>query len=152
MEINTSNISRLYSVQNEQNKEAVPKEQQNFAAFKSELPSSYPVGQSLVNTNNPVGYTKIGEIEIPGLKDKASIFKLANGQKVIIAPKQGTTYVKTTYNVGSMNETDDIRGMSHYIEHNLFNGSKELAPRDYDKRVSDLGGYTNASTNYLGTD
>ena len=121
-------------------------------AFKSELPSVYAAGQSLVNTNNPISYSKIGEIEIPGVKEKASIFKLANGQKVIIAPKPGPTYVKTTYNVGSMNETEDIRGISHFIEHNLFNGSKDLAPREYDKKVSDLGGNTNASTSFSVTD
>ena len=120
--------------------------------FKAELPSVYPAGQSLVNSNNPVTYTKLGEIAIPGVKERASIFKLANGQRVIIAPKPGPTYIKTTYNVGSLNETDDIRGISHFIEHNLFNGSKDLAPREYDKKVSDLGGYTNASTNYGMTD
>ena len=116
------------------------------------LPSVYPTGLSQVNSNLPMAYTKIGEISVPGLKEKASIFKLANGQKVVIQPKDGPTYIKTTYNVGSLNETENIRGMSHYIEHNLFNGSKELAPKEYDKRVSELGGYTNASTGFSQTD
>ena len=112
------------------------------------LPSVYPTGLSQVNSNLPMAYTKIGEISVPGLKEKASIFKLANGQKVVIQPKDGPTYIKTTYNVGSLNETENIRGMSHYIEHNLFNGSKDLAPKEYDKRVSELGGSTNASTGF----
>ena len=118
----------------------------------SQLPSSYAIGNSLVNTNLPVSYSKIGEISVPGLKDKAIIFKLANGQKVIILPKKGPTYIKTTYNVGSLNETEDIRGISHFIEHNLFNGSKGLEPKEYDKKVADLGGSTNASTSFSKTD
>lgn len=146
--INNINITKCIPA-----KEYKQEMQGNYtASFKSELPSIYTAGQSLVNSSSPVSYTKIGEIEIPGVKEKASIFKLANGQRIIISPKPGPTYIKTTYNVGSLNETDDIRGISHFIEHNLFNGSKELAPREYDKRVSDLGGYTNASTNYGTTD
>ncbi len=114
----------------------------------SELPSVHTAGMSQVNSNLPMSYTKIDEISIPGLKEKASVFKLANGQKVVILPKKGPTVVKTTFNVGSMNETDDIRGISHFIEHNLFNGSKNLAPGEYDKQLSLMGGYTNAYTNY----
>ena len=116
------------------------------------LPSTYTTGLSQVNSNLPVAYKKIGEVSVPGLKEKATIFKLANGQKVIIQPKDGPTFIKTTYNVGSLNETEDIRGMSHYIEHNLFNGSKDLAPKEYDKKVSELGGSTNASTSFAQTD
>ncbi len=117
-----------------------------------QLPSVHNAGMFQINANLPVSYTKIAELQVPGLKDKASVYKLSNGQKVIIQPKKGPTYIKTTYNVGSMNETEDIRGISHYIEHNLFNGSKNLAPREYDKKVSKLGGSTNASTGFEKTD
>lgn len=67
------------------------------------LPSTYTTGLSQVNSNLPVAYKKIGEVSVPGLKEKATIFKLANGQKVIIQPKDGPTFIKTTYNVGSLN-------------------------------------------------
>ncbi len=129
--------------------------QGNFAANVNNLttlPSVYAAGQSQLNSNMPVPYTKIAEVPIPGVKNSASIFKLANGQKIAILPKKGPTYIKTTYNVGSMNESENIRGMSHYIEHNLFNGSKDLAPKEYDKKVSELGGGTNASTSFSRTD
>ena len=122
--------------------------QTSYKGKTSELPSTYTAGMSQVNSNLPMSYTKIDEISIPGLKEKASVFKLANGQKIVILPKKGPTVVKTTFNVGSMNETDDIRGISHFIEHNLFNGSKNLAPGEYDKQLSLIGGYTNAYTNY----
>ena len=111
-----------------------------------ELPSVQTVGMSQVNYSAPVSYTKIAEIDIPGMKEKASLFKLANGQKVAILPKKGPTFIRTSFGVGSLNEPDNIRGISHYIEHNLFNGSKDLAPGEYDEHLKDLGGSTNAYT------
>ena len=111
-----------------------------------ELPSTQTVGMSQVNYSAPVSYTKIADIDIPGMKEKASLFKLSNGQKVAILPKKGPTFVRTSFSVGSLNEPDNIRGVSHYIEHNLFNGSKDLPPGEYDRKLKELGGYTNAYT------
>lgn len=154
MEVTTNYINKYTNIKNS----ALPNLQQGKVISvdnpisNSNLPSVYPIGQSQLNSNLPISYTKIAEIPIPGVKDPASIFKLANGQKVAILPKKGPTYIKTTYNVGSMNETENIRGMSHYIEHNLFNGSKNLAPQEYDKKVAELGGSTNASTSFNKTD
>ncbi len=153
MEVSTNLINRLSN-----DKKAPVRlqlQQDNYAEGNnsiSSLPPIHSAGLSQVTSNLPVSYSKIGEIEIPGLKNKASVFKLANGQRVIIAPQKGQTFIKTTYNAGSMNETEDIRGISHFIEHNLFNGSKNLAPKEYDKKVSDLGGETNASTSFALTD
>lgn len=153
MEISNNKINLIDFKQIQPAKKEENKEQVSFSANNSTtLPSVHTLGQSQINSNLPVSYNKIAEIPIPGIESKASVFKLSNGQKVVICPKQGPTYVRTTYNVGSLNETDDIRGVSHYIEHNLFNGSKGLEPREYDKKVSELGGYTNASTSYDYTD
>lgn len=126
--------------------------QVSYGQSMENLPVQNTIGISQVNTNLPVSYTKISEIPIPGLNQNASVFKLANGQKVVILPKKGPTYIKTTYNVGSLNEKDSQRGISHYIEHNLFNGSKNLLPGEYNKQVSQMGGYTNASTEMSYTD
>lgn len=112
------------------------------------LPNVHTTGLSMVNSNLPVSYTKISEIDIPGLKEKASLFKLSNGQKVVILPKKGPTYVRTSFAVGSLNEPDELRGISHFIEHNLFNGSKDLQPGEYDKQLEQLGGVTNAYTSF----
>ncbi|MCD7879270.1 MAG: insulinase family protein [Candidatus Gastranaerophilales bacterium] len=149
MKINNNMIS--YTVKNSEIKNS----NRDILPFKSvnELPKNITVPeQSQINSNLPVSYSKIGEMNIPGCSEKASVFKLANGQKVVICPKKGPVFVKTTYNVGSLNEPDEIRGISHFIEHNLFNGSKDIPPREYDKKVSDMGGYTNASTGYNCTD
>lgn len=131
------------------NQNIIQQNAQTNAAYNNvSLPSSHSVGQSLLNNNMPVSYTKIADIDVPGVKDKASLFKLANGQKVVILPKKGPTYVRTSYNVGSLNEPDDLRGISHFIEHNLFNGSKDYKAGEYDKQVTKLGGYTNAFTSF----
>lgn len=98
----------------------------------------------------PMKYTKTGEIDFP-YDTKAHCYKLANGQKVIIVPQMGETVLRTYVNTGSMNEPDNIRGISHYIEHNLFNGSKGIENGDFFKQVDKIGAYTNASTGFAET-
>ncbi len=120
----------------------------NYSAGLLHLPPADIKGVSQINADLPVSYAKTGEISVPGLKKKASVYKLANGQKVVIQPKEGPVYIKTSFNAGALNEPDEKRGISHFIEHNLFNGSKNLQPGEYDKRVEELGGYTNAFTSF----
>ena len=115
---------------------------------RTELPSVNAAGMSQINTNLPVSYTKIADIPVPGINKTASVFRLSNGHRVVIMPHEGQTVVTTSYGVGSMNEKDNQRGISHFIEHSVFNGSKELAPGDYDKQLALMGGMTNANTNF----
>ncbi len=98
----------------------------------------------------PMSYSKTGEINFP-YDTKAHCYKLANGQKVIIVPQEGETVLRTYVNTGSMNEPDNIRGISHYIEHNLFNGSEGLQEGDFFKQVDKMGADTNASTGFAET-
>ncbi len=98
----------------------------------------------------PMAYQKISDIELP-FENKASLYKLVNGQRVVIVPKEGKTVIKTYVNTGSMNEPDKLRGISHYIEHNLFNGSEGLEAGDFFKKVDDMGASTNASTGFSET-
>lgn len=109
---------------------------------------SNPIGASQINIKTPISYKKICEIPIPEYKEPAQMYKLANGQKVVILPKEGPAVVRTFFNVGSMNEPDHLRGISHYIEHNLFNGTEKLAPGEFFQKVSSLGANTNAMTGY----
>lgn len=95
----------------------------------------------------PMSYSKTEEINFP-YNIKAHCYKLANGQKVIIVPQEGETVLRTYVNTGSMNEPDNIRGISHYIEHNLFNGSNGLQEGDFFKQVDKMGASTNASTGF----
>ncbi|MFI3299815.1 MAG: pitrilysin family protein [Candidatus Gastranaerophilales bacterium] len=98
----------------------------------------------------PIAYNKVNEIELPN-NLKAHDYKLANGQRIVIVPTEGETVVKTYVNSGSMNETDNIRGISHYIEHNLFNGSKGLEDGQFFSEVNKMGASTNASTGFAET-
>ena len=149
MELNSNYLSKL--IRNDKTLQPQTKNTPqgvNNTVQQNNLPSTHAAGLSQVTTNAPVSYTKIAEIPIPGISEKASVFKLSNGQKVAILPKKGPTFVRTSYSVGSLNEPDELRGISHYIEHNLFNGSKDLAPKEYDKKLTQLGGSTNAFTSY----
>lgn len=102
------------------------------------------------NVKTPVSYKKIEEINLP-FDTKAHLYKLSNGQKVAIIPNDGETVVKTYVNTGSMNEPDKLRGISHYIEHNLFNGSEGLEAGEFFDKTDEIGASTNASTSFAET-
>jgi len=103
------------------------------------------------NVKTPMAYKFIKDIKI---SDNliAKQYKLANGQNVVILPKDGPTFVKTYVNTGSFNEPDNLRGISHYIEHNLFNGSEDLGDKVFFDEVNKMGANTNASTSFSVTD
>jgi len=50
------------------------------------------------------------------------------------------------FKVGSRNERPGITGISHYFEHMMFNGSKNVAPKEYDRILESNGGFSNAFT------
>lgn len=102
------------------------------------------------NVKTPISYKKTGELSLP-FDYKAHMYKLANGQNVVIVPKEGETIVKTYVSTGSMNEPDNLRGISHYIEHNLFNGSDGLEAGEFFGTVNKMGAYTNAATGFAET-
>jgi zinc protease len=104
---------------------------------------------ALTSINND--YQFIGTVKIPFCND-ARLYQLNNGQKVILVKKQGPTTIKTFFKVGAFNEPDNIRGISHFIEHNLFNGSKEQAPGEFVETINRKGAKYNASTGFIGTD
>ena len=110
-----------------------------------------PVQNPNIKPNIPLQYKKISETKDP-FGHTLHYYMLSNGQKVVIAPKAGTTIVKTFVNSGSMNETDDIRGISHFIEHSLFNGSSKIPVGTFFNEINKMGAQTNASTNFAQTD
>jgi zinc protease len=50
------------------------------------------------------------------------------------------------YEVGSRNERPGITGLSHLFEHMMFNGSKHVPPKEYDRILESNGGDSNAFT------
>ncbi|MBE7709114.1 MAG: insulinase family protein [Cyanobacteria bacterium SIG32] len=103
------------------------------------------------NVKTPIGYQKTEDINLP-YGFKGHCYKLANGQRVVIVPQEGVTLVKTYVGTGAMNEPDNVRGISHYIEHNLFNGSDGLEAGEFFGTVNKMGAETNASTSFAVTD
>lgn len=103
------------------------------------------------NVKTPLRYSDLGEFELP-CSIKGHLYKLENGQRLVIIPKPGPTVVKTYVNSGSMNEPDRVRGISHFIEHNLFNGSEGLSAGQFFDTVNKMGASTNASTGFAATD
>ncbi len=110
--------------------------------------------QAITSINAPVrtSATFIRNVDLPYLNLRGNLYVLPNGQKCLIAKKEGPCILKTFFKVGSMNEPDKLRGISHFIEHNLFNGSKNLKSNEFVENVNKMGGRYNASTGYIGTD
>jgi len=145
LKINSNHINNIRLTQAQNSKP------QSFTSNPDERDiQSLPDVQSDYSVKIPIAYSKIEDINLP-YDIKAHYYKLANGQKVVIVPKEGPTVVRTYVNSGSMNEPDKFRGISHYIEHNLFNGSDGLEEGEFFKVADKMGASTNASTGFAET-
>ena len=64
--------------------------------------------------------------------------ELSNGLKYAV--RQNDTPTKTAtllmrFDTGSMNETDETRGLAHFLEHMAFNGSENIPEGEMTKRL-----------------
>lgn len=77
-----------------------------------------------------------------------SAFALANGLRVIVHEDHDIPSVALYlfFRVGSRNERPGITGISHFLEHMMFNGSKKYGPREFDMVMENRGGSNNAYT------
>lgn len=74
---------------------------------------------------------------------------LENGLRVITIPMSGVTTatILVMVDTGSNNETKDINGISHFLEHMFFKGTKKRpTAKIIAEEIDNLGGYTNAFT------
>ncbi len=73
---------------------------------------------------------------------------LPNGMRVISegVPSIGSVSVGVWANVGSRDEPESMNGVSHFIEHMLFKGTRRRSPLQIAKAVELLGGSMNAFT------
>ena len=76
------------------------------------------------------------------------ITKIENGIRVVTVPMPGVESVSAGIwaGVGSRHEKEDISGISHFLEHMLFKGTKKRSARDIVCSVEGRGGYLNAFT------
>lgn len=139
---NTSNISNVKPKSEMVTQVAVSSNPINNQTLAPVYPVYAPIA--------PRAPKKVGEAKIPNA-GIAQIYELANGQTLVTLPKKGPTTINTFVKVGSINEPDNIRGISHFIEHNLFNGSSELKPDQFVDDVKKMGGMYNASTGFAST-
>src|SRR5208283_2771214 len=79
--------------------------------------------------------------------------KLENGVTVIINESHDAHVAACNFwvKVGSSLENDSEKGISHFIEHLMFKGTKKRKVGEIDKEIKELGGYNNAFTSYDNT-
>ncbi len=77
-------------------------------------------------------------------------YHLPNGMQIVAVKKPGvqTTCLLYWLKVGSIHESDEIRGVSHFLEHSVFKGSQNYKKGEFSRIVHSLGGDENAFTTF----
>lgn len=75
-------------------------------------------------------------------------YQLSTGQKLYVKPihTQPIITVNTWFNVGSVQENAENNGLSHFLEHLIFKGTKTYAKGAIDRIFSEKGADFNATT------
>jgi zinc protease len=75
-------------------------------------------------------------------------YQLDNGLKLIVKEDHRAPVVvsQVWYRVGASYEHDGITGISHVLEHMMFKGTKNHAPGEFSRIISENGGRQNAFT------
>ncbi len=73
---------------------------------------------------------------------------LKNGLRVITVerPQTETVSLGIWVNTGSAYETEDINGISHFVEHMVFKGTEKRSSLQISEDIENVGGQTNAYT------
>lgn len=92
-------------------------------------------------------YTVAQNIITP-LPDGVSLYQLDNGLKVMLIEKPSLPMIgiNTVVKVGSAYENFATSGMSHMLEHLLFNGTSTMTQKELYDSTDVIGGYNNANT------
>ncbi|MCS7171700.1 MAG: insulinase family protein [Aquificaceae bacterium] len=82
------------------------------------------------------------------LAGELKTYKLPNGAKLVVNKREDTQAVAlhVWFRVGSLYEDYQQKGMAHFLEHMLFNGSEKYPYGQMDYVVESLGGNLNAGT------
>jgi zinc protease len=81
-------------------------------------------------------------------KEDVKVSQLGNGLKVLLVEDHNIPNIAlyTFFRVGSRNERPGLTGVSHFIEHMMFNGTAKVGPGEFDRRMEFRGGSNNAYT------
>jgi zinc protease len=76
--------------------------------------------------------------------------RLDNGVKVAVRTRRdlNSVTVSVWVRAGASYEKEENRGVAHFLEHMIFNGSQNLPPGSADLLVESVGGEINAATSY----
>ena len=80
-----------------------------------------------------------------------SLFELSNGLTVIVAEQHSAPVasVQAWCQTGSIHETEWLgAGLTHLLEHVLFNGTERRTSKDISDEIHGMGGYVNAYTSF----
>src|SRR3989344_965125 len=76
-------------------------------------------------------------------------FKLSSGLNIMVEKRSSKSVVLAMQvNIGSIHESDNNRGISHFIEHMLFEGTKTRDAHDIANEIEKVGGEINAFTSH----
>jgi zinc protease len=78
----------------------------------------------------------------------ATEFKLDNGMNILVVEKEDVPVVTfmQCYRAGAVNDPEGLSGMSHFLEHMMFKGTKDYAKGEIDLLSMRAGGSNNAFT------
>lgn len=84
----------------------------------------------------------------PGLALPVQRASLQNGMPLLLHEDHSSPIVtfQVFYRCGSRNETPGITGISHLLEHMMFNGSERYPPKAFDRLLEAAGGASNGYT------
>ena len=82
------------------------------------------------------------------MNDNLTVFHLPNGLKVMLKEVHSAALVSSWvwYNVGSRNELPGKTGLSHWVEHMQFKGTRSMSAQQMDHAIARTGGIWNALT------
>lgn len=90
---------------------------------------------------------RIEEVTLPYMRHPARWATLGNGHQVFVIHKPGdVVHLHTVVRTGSVNETDENTGVSHFLEHLMFKGTERFPAGAFDRILEGIGGRINAST------
>lgn len=77
-----------------------------------------------------------------------SLHTLPNGLRVVVkeAPAINLVALNVWVRAGSACETEENNGVSHFLEHLMFKGTKKRGAGEFDREIEGLGGIANAVT------
>jgi zinc protease len=81
-------------------------------------------------------------------REAVTVRQLDNGLKILLYEDHDIPNIAyyTFFRVGSRNERPGLTGVSHFIEHMMFNGSAAFGPGEFDRIMEFNGGANNAYT------